>query len=123
MAPRLSAGKALAAVGQPVLLSSPRGRLEFLSVEFLSVDGNTLYYSGLGGGTFTTARIERDPVPVVLSRDSLFTVTGTSRPFQGSGLHPEGDRFILARFDSSARTDDGTTEPDRFILVQNFFEG
>ena len=44
-------------------------------IPFWSPDGNTLYYTRpeSGGGTFMAARIQRDPVPVVLSRDSLFT--------------------------------------------------
>jgi Tol biopolymer transport system component len=86
-------------------------------VPFWSPDGNTLYYTR-PPGVFTAARIERDPVPVVVSRDSLFTVTpGIGRVFQGSGLHPDGDRFILAR--TVDTTDDA---PQRLILVLNFFE-
>jgi Tol biopolymer transport system component len=84
---------------------------------FWSPDGNTLYYAS-PLGVVTAARIERDPVPVVVSRDSLFMVTpGIAPPFQGSGLHPDGDRFILSR-------NVGTTYagPQRLILVQNFFE-
>ena len=68
------------------------------------------------------ARIQRDPVPVVLSRDSLFTVSLMSEPQEGSALHPDGDRWILARPVGSADSDGATAEPDRLILVQNFFE-
>ena len=66
-------------------------------VPFWSPDGNTLYYGrpDPDGATFTAARIERNPVPVVVSTDSLFTVPVSVRPFQGSGLHPDGDRWIV----------------------------
>ena len=73
-------------------------------------EGNTLYYAR-PPGLFTAARIERDPVPVVVSRDLLFTVTlGIIPPFQGSGLHPDGDRFILAR-------NVGTTDAARISIT------
>ena len=35
------------------------------------------------------------PVPVVLFTDSVFTVASIIAPMAGSGLHPDGDRFIL----------------------------
>ena len=86
---------------------------------FWSPDGNTLYYSlGDGvGGRFKAARIQRNPVPVVLSTDSLFWAL-VGEPTPGSGLHPDGDRFILAQDASNV----GASVPDRLILVQNFFE-
>ena len=65
------------------------------------------------------ARIERDPVPVALSPDSLFTMFSLP-PFHGSGLHPEGDRWIVAQ--NLDTTESVAPEPDRLILVQNFFE-
>ena len=68
------------------------------------------------------ARIERNPVPVVLSTDSLFWMPSL-RPFQGSGLHPDGDRFILAQSVNAAAADEGSAaSEDKLILVQNFFE-
>ena len=89
---------------------------------FWSPDGNTLYYAR-SPGVFTAARIERDPVPVVVSRDPLFTVTQRIiRPFQGSGLHPDGDRFILARDVGTTDAAGGAAVPQRLILIQNFFE-
>ena len=91
-------------------------------IPFWSPDGSILYYTR-PPGIFTAARLERDPVPVVVSRDSLFTTRpGGVRPFQGSGLHPDGDRFILARSVGSADAEGESTEPDRLILVLNFFE-
>ena len=82
-----------------------------------SPDGNTLYYSRPqgGGSIFMAARLQRDPVPVVLSTDSLFTGP-YRRPFPGSGLHPDGDRWIVSQFVVSA------DEQERLILVQNFSE-
>ena len=88
---------------------------------FWSPDGNTLYYSrgAFLGGTFKAARIQRDPTPVVLSTDSLFTVASIIAPTAGSVLHPDGDRFILAQNVGAA---DAGGDTDRLILVQNFFE-
>ena len=83
-------------------------------------DGNTLYYFTGPGQPLMAARLQRDPVAVVVSRDSLFTAQVAVRPFQGSGLHPDGDRFILAQNVGDAEV--GASEPDRLILVQNFFE-
>ena len=94
------------------------------SVPFWSPDGTTLYYArpGTEGVTFAAAHIERNPVPVVLSTDSLFTAPQILRPFQGSALHPDGDRFILARTVGTADTEGVALEPDRLIMVTNFFE-
>ena len=93
-------------------------------VPFWSPDGNTLYYArndGAGRRTFMAARLQRDPVPVVLSTDSLFT--GTYRqPFSGSGLHPDGNRWIVSQNVGPADPEGGASEPQRLILVQNFFE-
>ena len=89
---------------------------------FWSPDGNTLYFArgGPDGSTFFAAHLQRDPVPVVLSTDSLFTAV-SGEPWAGSGLHPEGG-FILVRTVSSPEPDDTIAEPARLILVQNFFE-
>ena len=46
------------------------------AVPFWSPDGNTLYYATGPGQPFMAARLQRDPVPVVLSRDSLFARVG-----------------------------------------------
>ena len=94
-------------------------------IPFWSPDGNTLYYGREDGatGTFKAARIQRNLVPVVLSTDSLFRVTGAgSVPTPGSGLHPDGDRFILARNVGTTDAEGGAPEPSRLILVQKFFE-
>ena len=86
-----------------------------------SPDGNTLYYVRVGDGqeaTFMAASIQRDPTPVVLSRDSLFTVSGVS----AADLHPDGDRWIIAQLAGSPDTDEGAAEPQRLILVQNWHQ-
>lgn len=90
-------------------------------IPFWSPDGNTLYYGRPSGDgiTFIAARIERNPVPVVLSTDSLFT---TPALLQSAGLHPNGDRFVLAQNVGAVAADGGASVPDRMILVQNFFE-
>ena len=93
-------------------------------VPFWSPDGNTLYYArndGAGRRTFMAARLQRDPVPVVLSTDSLFTGT-YGQPFSGSGLHPDGDRWIVSQNVGPADPEGDASEPERLILVQNFFE-
>ena len=106
------------------------------NIPFWSPDGSTLYYArgnqlnlpGTGGRaagcvcTFIAARIQRDPVPVVVSTDSLFTVTSINEPSSGSGLHPDGDRWIVVQNVGTAGPEGGASEPQRLILVQNFFE-
>ena len=86
-----------------------------------SPDGDTVYYwrpEGQGTFTFMAARIQRQPTPVVISRDSLFT-----REPIDYDLHPEGDRLIVAQNASTATVpENADSEPDRLILVQNFFE-
>ena len=92
------------------------------AVPFWSPDGNTLYYARNEGGgevTFMAARLQRDPVPVVLSTDSLFTGT-YGQPYTGSALHPDGDRWIVTQPAFTAEVAD--TGPQRLIMVTNFFE-
>ncbi len=85
-----------------------------------SPDGNTLYYATGDGQPFMAARLQRDPVPVVLSTDTLFSAF-SAEPFPGSALHPDGDRFIFAQSVGTG-ADDAGAEPARLILVQSFFE-
>jgi len=93
------------------------------SVPFWSPDGSTLYYAMGPNQPFMAARLQRDPVPVVLSTDLLFSSRGGREPFPGSALHPDGDRFILALDPATATTpEDGASQRDPLILVQNFFE-
>jgi serine/threonine protein kinase len=72
-----------------------------------------------GGGMVMAARLQRDPVPVVLSTDSLFS-GGYGQPFSGSPLHPDGDRFIFTQSVASAESADSA--PLRLLMVTNFFE-
>ena len=37
-------------------------------------------------------------------------------------LHPEGDRLTVAQDAIGTNTAEGAAEPERLILVQNFFE-
>ena len=92
-------------------------------IPFWSPDGNTLYYEAFTSGrsTFKAARIQRNPVPVVLATDSLFMLSFINEPTPGSGLHPDGDRFIFAQ-NVGAVAAEGGAEPERLILVQNWFE-
>ena len=88
---------------------------------FWSPDGSTLYYlRGEGeaqNSTLVAARLGRNPVPVVISRDSLFTMPILENPMPGSSLHPDGDSWI---FVGSADPESRASEPERLILVQNF---
>ncbi len=90
---------------------------------FWSPDGNTLYYSTGNGQPFIAARLQRNPVPVVLSTDTLFAGVFVSELFPASALHPDGDRLIGTTFASSpVAEEDNAPQPERLILVQNFFE-
>ena len=104
--------------GERTLVSEGGG-----DVPFWSPDGNTLYYTstGPGEGTFMAARIQRDPVPGVVSTDSLFTMTSIFEPSSGSDLHPDGDRWIVAQTVGTG-PEGGVSEPERLIMVTNFFE-
>ncbi len=88
-----------------------------------SPDGNTVYYwtrRGIGNvETFLAARLQREPTPLVLSRDSLFT--GRYNP-PASDLHPDGSRVIAGRLDVATLQDDASSAPERFIVVTNWFE-
>jgi len=102
--------------GGPTLVSPDVG-----IIPFWSPDGNTLYYARGATRSWAAARLQRNPVPVVLSTEELFAPTGPgATPFQGAGLHPEGDRFILARSGQGVVV--GTDTPDRLVLILNFFE-
>ena len=90
-----------------------------------SPDGNTVYYwtqQGIGGGSFGTffaARIQREPTPMVLSRDSLFV----GRYFApASDLHPAGNQVIVGRLSVATQQEDAASAPERFIVVTNWFE-
>ena len=106
--------------GAPTLVSQSGGQ-----IPFWSPDGNTLYYwtlqTGQGGNTFMAARIQRNPTPVVLSTDSLFT--GSYVRF-ASDLHPDGDRLVAAQnVTSTTDSECGATEPLRFLVVTQLVRG
>jgi Tol biopolymer transport system component len=81
-----------------------------------SPDGNTIYYvrPDEGVSTIMAARMRRNPVPTVVAREEV-----VSGPYVGLALHPDGDRWIVAR--GASVSDDGEVST-RLILVQNFFE-
>ena len=69
-----------------------------------------------------SSRIDRGLPLRVSAPDTLFTAQGLLQPFQGSGLHPDGDQFVLRR-DVVAENGNGeASEPDQLILVLNWFE-
>ena len=86
-----------------------------------SPDGNTVYYWTTGGGgvTFVAARLRREPTPMVLSRDPLFTGVYFR---SAADLHPAGNQIIVGRLNLATPQDDAASEPERFIVVTNWFE-
>ena len=88
-----------------------------------SPDGNTVYYwtqRGIGNvETLLAARLQREPTPLVLSRDSLFT--GRYNP-SASDLHPAGNQVIAGRLDVARQQDEASSEPERFLVITNWFE-
>jgi serine/threonine-protein kinase len=88
---------------------------------FWSPDGNTVYYWAPevnGQDTFIAARIQREPTPVVLSRDTLF-----AGPYwqDHSDLHPDGDRLVVPQ-DADVSTNPAGAASERFLVVTNWFE-
>jgi len=92
----------------------------FGGVPAWSPDGGTLYAFTAPNRPVLAIRLQRDPVPVVLEIDTLFSAGNYLEPFPGSVLHPDGDRFILARRRVVAA--DEAEQSERLILVQNWFE-
>ena len=68
--------------------------------------------------TFMAARLRRDPTPLVLSDDSLFT-GGYFRP--GSDLHPDGDRIIAPQNLDEATNFVADQTQERYLVVTNWF--
>ena len=90
---------------------------------FRSSDGGIMYYwsnGGADGEVFTAARIERNPTPVVLSRDFLFSTDYVQRY---TDFHPDGNRLVAPlRVGAATDREDATSEPERFVVVTNWFE-
>ena len=87
-----------------------------------SPDGNTVYYWTLfagGESTFLAARLQREPTPMVLSRDTLFAGPYFS---PASDLHPAGNQVIAGRTNVATQQEDAASAPERFIVVTNWFE-
>ncbi len=85
-----------------------------------SPDSGTLYAFTGANRPVLAIRLQRDPVPVVLGIDTLFSAGDYLDPFPGSVLHPDGDRFIIAR--SGVVAADEAEQSERLILVVNWFE-
>jgi serine/threonine-protein kinase len=93
------------------------------AIPYWSPDGRTLYYQAGNGRALVAARLQREPVPAVLSLDTLFTpAVFPIEPFPGTALHPDGDRFIFAVASGDPDAQGEATAPQRIILVKNFFE-
>lgn len=104
---------------QPEIVSQGGG-----NSPFWSPDGGTIYYwtnaPPDASKTLMAARIERGPPFVVLSRDTVFTGV-----YGESDLHPDGDRIVTWRPAGGvgpAATGGASLEPERFLLVTNWFE-
>ncbi len=65
------------------------------------------------------ARLQREPTPMVLSRDSLFTGPYYS---PASDLNPAGNQVIVGLSGLARAPDGAASEPERFIVVTNWFE-
>ena len=96
------------------------GVLGIGGVPVWSPDGGTLYAFTGSNRPVLAIRLQRDPVPVVLGIDTLFSAGIHLEPSPGSVLHPDGDRFILARYEVVAA--DEAEQSERLILVTNWFE-
>ncbi len=103
---------------EPTLVSEGGGRFPQWAP-----DGSTVYYWTLpsgGASTFMAARVRRDPTTVVLSRDSLFS--GSYNPSL-TDLNADGDRLVIAQsVGGSTDGDRAGFEPERFLVVTNWFE-
>ena len=89
-----------------------------------SPDGNTLYYWNLFVGNpaaLVAARLQLQPSPVVLSRDTLFS--GRRYYRQATDLHPDGNRMIVGHLNpTGGSAGDSDSETERFIVVVNWFK-
>ena len=92
---------------------------------WLVLQGVELLNESPGVYTLMAAPIQRQPTPVVLSRDSLFTREmvvvsgGNVVPYD---LNAEGNRLIVAQSAIGTTAAESAAVPERLILVQNFFE-
>ncbi len=93
---------------------------------FWSPDGNTIYYWTVGPQgsviTFMAARVQRGPPFVVTVRESIL-----EGPYRDDSwaLHPDGERIVVVQDVTAASVEaqtDGTTSPERFLVVTNWFE-
>jgi Tol biopolymer transport system component/tRNA A-37 threonylcarbamoyl transferase component Bud32 len=103
--------------GEQTIVSHGGGALPFWAP-----DGKTLYYGRSVGRAFFAARVREDPVPSVISTDSLFAEPGLGAIPSLGAMHPGGDRFIFAMYAGGDTPDERASERGRLILVQNFFE-
>jgi dipeptidyl aminopeptidase/acylaminoacyl peptidase len=86
-----------------------------------SPDGNMLYYwRPAPEDTLFAVRVQREPTFSVLSREVLLA---RAYDQQGWDLHPDGDRIVVPRRVAAAPVvdDDGATEPERYLVVTNWF--
>jgi Tol biopolymer transport system component len=93
---------------------------------FWSPDGGTLYHFVRRDRDLTVvaARLRREPVPTVLSTDTLFTIRDVQGNLGPGALHPDGDRFVFpvtVGAPEGVEGSQGVAGP-RLILVQNWFE-
>ena len=91
---------------------------------FWSPDGKTIYYWTLGASVVTlmAARVQRGPPFVVTATDSI--LQGPYRTADWA-LHPDGDRMVVTQDITSTSAEgqtDGTVNPERFLVVVNWFE-
>jgi Tol biopolymer transport system component len=112
---------------QPAIVSSGGGQFPRWSP-----DGSTLYYwkhrprPGVPDSLFA-ATVGREPTFAVLSTEFVLAgdyLLGDENNSANWDLHPEGDRFIVPRAVSAPATpstDGVAAEPERFLIVTNWF--
>ena len=87
-----------------------------------SPDGNTVYYWTLfrgGDNTFMAARLQREPIPMVLSTDSIFAGQYFS---SASDLHPARNQVIVGQTNVTTQQEGAASAPERSIVITNWFE-
>ena len=106
--------------GERTPVSQGGGQFPFWSPSGDIVHHWTLAGIGSGDGDFFMAvHIQRNPTPVVLSREPLFS-GNYFRP--ASDLHPDGDRLLVSQIVSARPAPAGEdVEPQRTLVVINWF--
>jgi serine/threonine-protein kinase len=106
---------------QPVIVSSGGGRSPLWSPA-----GDRIYYWKVGGldvsipDSLFVGHVQREPTFSVVSTE--FVLAGTYEAQGSWDLHPDGDRFVVARVVQLGQsTEDDAVEAERHLIVTNWF--